>query len=69
LKQSRHWYALILLFLALSSGAKAAAQPAEKPATPEFSQEPFLIESLKSVYRFEADGTGSRRVETKVRVQ
>jgi len=39
------------------------------PAAPDFSREPFVIEVLKSSLRFEADGTGTKTVQTRVLVQ
>jgi tetratricopeptide (TPR) repeat protein/transglutaminase-like putative cysteine protease len=69
LTQNRPWHTFVFLCLALSSIARTDAKSAEKSATPDFSQEPFVIESLKTMCRFEADGTGAKRVEAKVRIQ
>src|SRR6202021_848561 len=57
-------------------GAKAAeAKPQEtpppKPEEPkhDYSQEAFVIEQYRSVYRFENDGTGRKETIARVRVQ
>jgi tetratricopeptide (TPR) repeat protein len=44
-----------------------AAKPAEE--TPDYSQEPVVIELQKWVYRFENDGTGSREMTARIKVQ
>src|SRR6266850_3575346 len=36
---------------------------------PDYSQEAFVIEQLKTIYRFEKDGTGQREVSLRVKVQ
>jgi tetratricopeptide (TPR) repeat protein len=58
-------------------GAKPAdAKPADtaetsKPEMPkhDYSQEAFVVESYKSTYRFESDGTGRKETVARVRVQ
>src|ERR1700746_2877460 len=37
--------------------------------SPEYAQEPFLIEEYHSTARFENDGTGGRELNVRVRVQ
>lgn len=44
-----------------------AATPIEKPA--DYSQEAFVVEQVRMLYRFEKDGTGKRDLTTRVRVQ
>ncbi len=39
------------------------------PAAPDFLQEPFVIESLNTSLRFEADGTGTKTVRARTLVQ
>jgi len=45
----------------------AVAKPQEKK--PDYSQESFVIEQLRSSYRFESDGTGRRESIARIRVQ
>lgn len=47
-----------------------APKPQEKPATtpPDYSQEPFVIQELKSRVRFDNDGTGYREMSVRVLV-
>src|SRR5271155_3391051 len=46
-----------------------AAQAATKPIAPDFSQEPFVIEKYLLSARFENDGTGSRTLSSRIKVQ
>src|SRR3981081_2901605 len=50
---------------------KPAATPADKPSEKkaDYSQEAFVIEQLRSSYRFESDGTGRRESIARIRVQ
>src|ERR1700674_5748699 len=57
-------------------GAKAAETkppeaPPSKPDEPkhDYSQEAFVIEQYRSVYRFENDGTGRKETIARIRVQ
>ena len=75
----------LLLLLACSStlGSPQAAPPpsatsprpqngtasAVQATSPEYAQEPFLIEKYYSTARFENDGTGERELNVRVRVQ
>ncbi len=45
----------------------AAAQPEESKRN--YSQEAFVIEQYRSLYRFESDGTGTKRTSARIRVQ
>ena len=47
---------------------KGTASAAEAPS-PEYAQEPFLIEKYHSTARFENDGTGERELNVRVHVQ
>jgi len=49
-----------------SSSASAAAP---KQSTPDYSQEPFVIEQYVTSARYENDGTGERDVTARIRVQ
>ena len=55
--------------------AKETAQTAEgKPADPaaskhDYSQEAFVVEQYRSIYRFESDGTGRKETIARIRVQ
>ena len=51
-----------------ASAQKAEVKPGEK-STNDFSDQPFVVESIKSTVRFEADGTGVRSSETRVHLQ
>ncbi len=58
----------LLAFLVGLPAASLQAAPSSKPApAPDFSQEAFVIEQTRHLYRFENDGTG--RHETYVRVK
>jgi len=72
----------ILRVLALFvAGAAFAQQPIPLPAAPsaakpdadakaaDYSKDPWVIEFQKSAYRFENDGTGTREVTARIRVQ
>jgi tetratricopeptide (TPR) repeat protein len=56
-------------------GAKAAAKPAEAAASKaedkkhDYSQEAFVVEQYKSLYRFENDGTGRKDTIARIRVR
>jgi tetratricopeptide (TPR) repeat protein len=57
---------------AAKSSQPAAQEKTETPpkaATPDYSSEPFVIESYSTTARFENDGTGERNLEVRVRVQ
>lgn len=57
---------LILLFIA----AAYAQEPAETAArSSDYSKEPFIIERLHTSQHFENDGTGTRRVFARIKVQ
>src|ERR1700757_2496408 len=74
---------LLLLLVCLSTlGSPQAAPPpsatssvpqngasAVQLPSPEYAQEPFLIEKYHSTARFENDGTGERELNVRVRVQ
>ncbi len=62
----------VLLLLASAAAqtlpiAPSAAKPELKP--PDYSQEPYVIESQRTVYRFENDGTGTKETTARIRVQ
>jgi tetratricopeptide (TPR) repeat protein len=41
----------------------------KQPASPDHSGEPFVVASIKTSYRFDADGTGSKTFQARIRVQ
>ncbi len=43
--------------------------PKAEEKAPDFAQEPFVVEKQKWVYRFENDGTGTREMTARIRVQ
>lgn len=65
--------ALLALAAAFSSSVLAVAAPPQKAAAaaaqPDYSQEAAVIESYQTDVRFENDGTGTRDVTVRVRVQ
>jgi len=66
---------LAIPFTAAAQSVKNPAAPAKpaasKPEEPkhDYSQEAFVIEQYRSVYRFENDGTGRKETVARVRVQ
>lgn len=66
---------LIAVLILLASAAFTQTVPAapssakkdEKP--PDYSQEPYVIELQRTVYRFENDGTGHKEISARIRVQ
>jgi tetratricopeptide (TPR) repeat protein/transglutaminase-like putative cysteine protease len=52
-----------------STPVPAPAQTATKTLAPDFSQEPFVIEKYLLSARFENDGTGSRTLSSRIKVQ
>jgi Flp pilus assembly protein TadD len=53
----------------LAAQAPAAPTPAAQVSTSDFSQEAFVIEQSRHVYRFENDGTGRHETYVRVKVQ
>jgi tetratricopeptide (TPR) repeat protein/transglutaminase-like putative cysteine protease len=72
---------VFLVFLVFSLWGSAVAQqseskpppPSEKPADKtekkDYSQESFVIEQVRTLFRFESDGTGRKETIARVRVQ
>jgi tetratricopeptide (TPR) repeat protein len=52
-----------------AAAEKAANSTKPEAKSPGYSQESFVIESMHSRYRFEADGTGRKEVTARIRVQ
>ncbi|MGH6690008.1 MAG: DUF3857 domain-containing protein [Gammaproteobacteria bacterium] len=62
--------ALLLCLVAQTTALEQPQKPNTSPRTDrDFSGEPYVIETLKSTLRFEADGTGSKSVQTRALVQ
>src|ERR1700724_614341 len=74
----------LLLFCILTAPLTAPAQSSQKPTAPakpadatgkpeepkrDYSQEAFVVEQLRSTYRFENDGTGRKETVARIRVQ
>jgi Flp pilus assembly protein TadD len=57
--------------VAAAEGARHLDEPsaAQKPATPNYSQEPFVIEQYYITTRFENDGTSQRDLAVRIHVQ
>ncbi|MGH9521978.1 MAG: DUF3857 domain-containing protein, partial [Terriglobales bacterium] len=49
--------------------APSASKTAQSDSKPDYSKDPWVVEYQKTTYRFENDGTGSREVVAKIRVQ
>jgi tetratricopeptide (TPR) repeat protein len=47
----------------------APPQPTAPPHTPDYSQEAAIIEQSRSTYRFEKDGTGTRKRSMQIKIQ
>jgi Flp pilus assembly protein TadD len=61
---------VVVLALSLTTVLGAQAQAPPKPgATPDYSQQAFIVEQSKTTYRFENDGTGRREVYVRVKTQ
>src|SRR5712692_9099614 len=68
--RGQYWGGIVLAFVITSSTfAESPAKEPGKPGGADFSQEPFVIEKLNGSLRFEADGTGSKTVQTRVLIQ
>lgn len=57
-----------------NKGANAGSTPQDTAARPQeskhdYSQEAFVIEKYRSIYRFENDGTGRKETIARIRVQ
>ena len=74
----RRLFFLVSLVLALSVAASAQNvatkplpdAPGKSPAkAPDYSQEAYVVELLRTSYRFENDGTGKKEVTARVKVQ
>ncbi len=70
---------LCCFFVLLLAGSAFAQQPVPLPQAPstskaaanvaDYSQDPWVVELMKTSYRFENDGTGTREVTARIRVQ
>lgn len=49
--------------------AQTSPPPPPQEKAPDYSQEAFIIEQFKTLYRFERDGTGQREWRVRVRIQ
>src|SRR5262245_7973442 len=66
-----HIRALIRVVVPLVVVALASAQEPPRPAAqaPDYSKEAYVLEQVRSVYRFENDGTGRRERYMRVKTQ
>ncbi|HEU5179840.1 MAG TPA: DUF3857 domain-containing protein, partial [Candidatus Polarisedimenticolia bacterium] len=69
MKLARFCCAFLLAWSAPAMAGQPQTAPAPKASPPDSSHELFVVESIRSSMRFEADGTGARRIEMRVRVQ
>src|SRR5581483_1848122 len=62
---------LLACFVVLAAAQQKSAPPPDKPAakSPDYSQEAYVVESYKTSYRFENDGTGTRELKARIKVQ
>ena len=60
-----------LLFTCLATFAQVPAPPSPPipEKVPDHSQESFVVEKLRTVYRFENDGTGRKEVSARIKIQ
>ena len=60
-----------ILLLAQAPLPKPVPKPLEKLAekADDFSQEGYVVEKFRTVYRFEADGTGTRELYAQIKIQ
>ena len=67
----RRSFSLFVLSLAAASFAQVPAPPAPPIAAQaaDYSQQSYVIEQLRTSYRFESDGTGRREVYARIRIQ
>jgi len=78
-KLMRPWFLVVFVFLSLFAAAQNDANPATpspddgtvKPSSKaaDYSQEAVVYESYRTVERFENDGTGSKNITARIRVQ
>jgi len=67
--------ALVLVCLAVPAFSQTESVPATTPEKkpeakpPDYSQEPFIVESMHTAYRYEADGTGTKIIQTRIHLQ
>ncbi len=68
---TRRLSSLFLVFVTLVCVAqKPEGKPSEKSgASPDYSQESFVVEQIRTNYRFEKDGTGRKEIYARIRVQ
>src|SRR5262249_33491165 len=53
-------------FVALVSAASAQERPVPPPPAVDYSREPFILDSYRTAWRFENDGTGHKEVAVRV---
>jgi tetratricopeptide (TPR) repeat protein len=70
---TRRTVSFLLLLCCLAAAAlaqKPEGKPAEKSAdTQDYTQESFVVEQVRTSYRFEKDGTGRKELYARVKVQ
>lgn len=60
---------VVLLVFALVSATSCFGQSSSASPAVDYSAEPIVVEKLETVYRFSADGTGTREMTTVARIQ
>jgi len=67
-------FVVLALFVSSFTFTATAQKPEGKPAekssdTPDYTQESFVVEQVRTSYRFEKDGTGRKEIYARVKVQ
>ncbi|PYX87317.1 MAG: hypothetical protein DMG68_12135 [Acidobacteria bacterium] len=61
---------LVATLYAAATAQKPEGKPSEKSADkPDYTEESFVVEQLKTSYRFEKDGTGRKELYARIKVQ
>ena len=58
-----------LVLVAFSAAVLASSPQSQAPAPANHAQEAFVVEQMRTVYRFENDGTGRREMTARIKVQ
>ena len=60
----------VIMFCAVLLAQKPEGKPSEKSSEkPDYTEESFVVEQIKTTYRFENDGTGRKELYARVKVQ
>jgi hypothetical protein len=59
----------LLASLAVLAQVPAPPSPPIPAKVPDHSQESYVVEKLRTAYRFENDGTGRREISARIKIQ